>query len=208
MRRRRAAWIPVASLLAALTASAALAGTASASQWKFNGVALSAGESETVTAETAKSSLALNGLTTSCAATAKLTISNSGGVGVATVNSVSLSGCGTDGVCTVEEAKANSLPWSAATASIGGSSYLTTGSFSESFLYGNELCAVEGWTFTYKGSIGGLFDNSASKLVFNAASEKATGSKVTTFGATPAKYSAEYSVKATGTHAGQTLMLS
>jgi hypothetical protein len=206
MRKRRAVWIPVVSLLAALTASAALAGTASASQWKFNGTTLAG--SETVTAETAKSSLALNGLTTSCAATAKLTISNSGGVGVATVNSVSLSGCGTDGVCTVEEAKANGLPWSAATASIGGSSYLTTGSFSESFLYGNELCAVEGWTFTYKGSIGGLFDNSASKLVFDAASEKATGSKVTTIGATPAKYSAEYSVKATGAHAGQTLTLS
>lgn len=206
MRKRKAIRIPLASLLVALTASAALAATSSASQWKFNGVTLSG--SETVTAETAKSSLALNGLTTSCAATAKLSISNSGGVGVATVNSVSLSGCGTDGVCTVEEAKANGLPWSAATASIGGSSYLTTGNFSESFLYGNELCAVEGWTFTYKGSIGGLFDNSASKLVFDAASEKATGSKVTTFGATPAKYSAEYSVNATGAHAGQTLTLS
>jgi hypothetical protein len=206
MRKRRAVWIPVASLLAALTASAAIAGTASASQWKFNGTTLTG--SETVTAQTAKSSLALNGLTTSCAASASLTISNNGGVGVATVNSVSLSGCGTDGVCTVEEASANGLPWSAATTSIGGSSYLTTGSFNEAFLYGNELCAVEGWTFTYKGSVGGLFDNSSSKLVFDAASEKATGSKVTTFGGTPAKYSAEYSVAATGGHAGQTLTLS
>jgi len=206
MRKRRAVWIPVASLLAALTASAALAGTASASQWKFNGTTLVG--SETVTAETAKSSLALNGLTTSCAATAELTISNSGGVGVATVNSVSLSGCGTDGVCTVEEAKANGLPWSATTSAIGGSSYLKTASFNESFLYGNELCAVEGWTFTYKGSIGGLFDNATSKLVFDAASEKATGSKVTTFGSTEAKYSAEYNVKATGAHAGQALTLS
>jgi hypothetical protein len=195
-------------LVVAFGASAALAAGASASQWKFNGVALSAGESETVTAETAKSSLAISGLTTSCAATAKLTVSNVGGAGAATVNSISLSGCGTNGVCTVEEAKANGLPWSAATASIGGSSYVTTGSFNESFLYGGAECAVEGWTFTYKGSIGGLFDNSASKLVFDAASEKATGSKVTTFGSTSAKYSAEFSVKATGAHAGQTLTLS
>jgi hypothetical protein len=206
MRKRRAAWIPVASLLAALTASAALAGTASASQWKFNGKVLEG--SETVTAETAKSSLALKGLTTSCAATEQLTLSNSGGVGVATVDSVSLSGCGTDGVCTVTKATAKGLPWSGATSVAGGSSYLKVSGFNEEFLYGNELCAAEGLTFAYKGSVGGLFDNSSSKLVFNAASEAATSSKVTTFGTTEAKYSGEFSVKATGSHAGQTLTLS
>lgn len=189
-----------------MTASAALAATASAGQWKFNGETLVG--SETVTAETAKSSLALNGLTTSCAATAKLTISNSGGKGVATVNSVSLSGCGTDGVCTVENATAKGLPWSATTSTIGGSPYVVVSGFHEEFLYGNELCAVEGWTFPYKGTAGGLFDNSSSTLLFDAASEAATGSSITTFGGTKAKYSAEYSVQATGGHAGQTLTLS
>ncbi len=206
MRKRRAVWIPVASLLAALTASAALAGTASASQWKFNGTTLAG--SETVTAQSAKSSLALKGLTTSCAATETLTISNSGGVGVATVDSVTLSGCGTDGVCTVTKATVKGLPWSGATSAVGGSSYLKVSGFDEEFLYGNELCAVEGLTFPYKGTVGGLFDNGSSKLVFDAASEKATSSKVTTFGGTEAKYSGEFSVKATGAHAGQTLTLS
>lgn len=205
MINRRAIRTVVASLLA-LTASAALASTCSASEWSFNGVTLSG--SETVLAETAKSSLALSGLTTSCAATAELTISNSGGVGVATVNSVSLKGCGTDGVCTVEKATAKGLPWSGTTSGSGNSSYLTISGFNEEFLYGNELCAVEGWTFPYKGTAGGLFDNSSSKLVFDAASEQATGSKITTLGGTVAKYSAEYSVKATGSHAGQTLTLS
>jgi hypothetical protein len=206
MKKKRAVWMTVASLVAALTASAALAGTASAGQWKFNGETLVG--SETVTAETAKSSLALKGLTTSCKATAGLTISNSGGKGIATVNSVSLSGCGTDGVCTVEKATVKGLPWSATTSTIGGSPYVVISGFNEEFLYGNELCAVEGWTFAYKGTVGGLFDNSSSTLVFNAASEAATSSKVTTIGGTEAKYSAEYSVKATGSHAGQTLTLS
>jgi hypothetical protein len=206
MRKRRAVWIPVASLLAALTASAALAGTAAASQWKFNGTTLAG--SETVTAETAKSSLALKGLTTSCAATEQLTISNSGGVGVATVNSVTLTGCGTDGVCTVTKATVKGLPWSATSSAIGGSSYLKISGFDEEFLYGNELCAAEGLNFPYKGTVGGLFDNAGSKFVFDAASEKATASKVTTFGGTEAKYSAEFNVKATGAHAGQALTLS
>lgn len=206
MKKKRAIWTTVAGVVAALTASAALAATASAGQWKFNGTTLVG--SETVTAETAKSSLALKGLTTSCKATVGLTISNSGGKGTATVSSVSLSGCGTDGVCTVENASAKALPWSATTSTIGGSPYVTIAGFNEEFLYGNELCAVEGWTFAYKGSVGGQFDNSSSSLLFDAASEAATGSKVTTFGGTEAKYSAKYSVKATGAHAGQTLTLS
>jgi hypothetical protein len=206
MQKRRAIRVPLASLLVALAASAALAATSSASEWRFNGVTLTG--SETVTAETTKSSLALKGLTTSCAATAELTLSNSGGVGTATVNSVSLSGCGTDGVCTVKKATVKGLPWSVSTSDIGGSPYAVISGFDEEFLYGNELCAVEGWTFPYKGTAGALFDNSSSKLVFNAASETTTGSKITTIGGTEAKYSAEYSVKATGGHAGQTLTLS
>jgi|ERR1044072_2815971 hypothetical protein len=205
MKKKRAARM-IAGLIAALTVSAAFVATASAGQWKFNGETLVG--SETVTAETAKSSLALKGLTTSCAATVGMTISNSGGKGIATVNSVSLSGCGTDGVCTVEKATAKGLPWSATTSTIGGSPYVTVSGFNEEFLYGNELCAVEGWTFAYKGSVGGLFENSSSSLVFDAASEAATGSKVTTFGSTEAKYSAKYSVKATGAHAGQALTIS
>ncbi|HXS46064.1 MAG TPA: hypothetical protein VN756_01225 [Solirubrobacterales bacterium] len=195
MIKRRIAW-PAASLLVALMATAAFASTCSASQWKFNGTTLVG--SETVVAETAKNSLALKGLTTSCAATEELTISNSGGQGVATVNSVSLTGCGTDGVCTVEKAFVKGLPWSATTSTIGGSSYVVIQGFDEEFLYGNELCAAEGLTFPYKGTAGGLFDNSSSKLVFDAASEAATGSKITTFGGTEAKYSAEFNISATG----------
>lgn len=206
MSKKRVVRLPLASLVVALVASAALAATCSASQWKFNGETLAG--SETVTAEAASSSLALKGLTTTCAASAQLTISNSGGQGVATVDSVSLSGCDTDGVCSVEEATADGLPWAATTAAIGGSSYLVVEGFHEEFLYGDELCAVEGLTFPYEGSAGGLFDNASSALVFDAASEAATGSGVTTFGGTEAAYSAEYDVEATGGHAGQALTLS
>jgi hypothetical protein len=91
------------------------------------------------------------------------------------------SGCGTDGVCTVTKATVKGLPWWVSTSAIGGSSYAVISGFNEEFLYGNELCAAEGLTFPYKGTAGGLFDNSSSKLIFEAASEKATGSKITTF---------------------------
>jgi len=205
--RRRATWIAILSVLAALTASAALASGASASPvWKFGGTELSG--SETVVAETAASNLTVPGLTTTCKASLAMTISNSGGKGVASVTSMSLSGCGTNGVCTVTKATAPKTPWSGSTLLSGGNSYLVVEGFDNDVTYGNELCAIEGWTISYRGSVGGLFDNSQSKLVFNAASAEATGASLKSIGATKTGYDAEYQVKATGSHAGQALTLS
>src|SRR5690348_1350601 len=103
--RKRAIWVGVLSVLAALTASAALANAAGAAQWKSNGTPLTG--SESVVAETSASTLTVPGLATTCKATLAMTISNSGGVGVATVNSMSLSGCATGGgKCTVTSATA------------------------------------------------------------------------------------------------------
>jgi hypothetical protein len=87
-------------------------------------------------------------------------------------------------------------------------SYLVVKGFSNKILYGGELCAIEGWTINYQGSVGGLFDNSSSKLIFNEASAAATGSSLKSIGTTTTHYDAEYGVKATGSHAGQTLTLS
>jgi hypothetical protein len=200
-------WMSVLSVLAAITASAAMATAASAKPvWRFGGTELSG--SETVVAETAASTLTLPGLATTCKASIAMTISNSGGKGTASVESMSLSGCGTNGVCTVESATAPGTPWSGSTQVVGESSYLVVQGFSNKILYGGELCAIEGWTINYRGSVGGLFDNSSSKLIFNEASAAATGSSLKSIGETKTGYDAEYSVKATGTHAGQTLTLS
>lgn len=203
MTKKRAFGIPLAGLAVALIVSSAIASSASASPvWRFEGQPLVG--TETVTAEAAESSLELKGLTTTCGATAEITISNSGGEGVATVNDVDLSGCFTDGVCTIEEATVKGLPWSAGTTTFGSKSFVVTDDFDMRFLYGNELCAIEGWTLAYTGTAAGVFDNSSSTLEFDAT----TGSNITTIGKTKATYDAEFDVEATGGHAGQTLTLS
>jgi len=200
-------WTLMFSVAAALTASAAVASSASASPvWRFGGTELTG--SETVVAETAASNLTLPGLTTTCKASLAMTISNSGGHGTASVESMSLSGCATNGVCTVVAASAPETPWSGSTQVVGKDSYLVVQGFNNKILYGGELCAVEGWTINYKGSVGGLFDNSSSKLIFNEASATATGSSLKSIGTTKTGYDAEYGVKATGSHAGQVLTLS
>ncbi len=203
MIKRKVIGIPLASLAVALVAGAAMASTASASPvWKFNGQPLVG--TETVTAETAESNLKLNGLTTTCAATAEISISNSGEVGVATVTDVDLSGCHTDGVCTVAKASVEGLPWSAGTTTFGSKSFVVTDDFDMRFLYGGELCAAKGWTFPYTGTAAGVFNNASSTLEYDST----TGSNITTLGKTKATYEADFDVEATGAHKGETLTLS
>lgn len=202
---RKATWITMISVVAALTASAALASSAVAAPvWRAAGTPLTG--SETVTAETSASTLTVPGLATTCVATVTMTISNSGAKGVATVESMAFSGCGTNGVCTVEKANALSTPWSGSTSVVSKSNYLTIEGFTNKIVYGGELCAAP--TVTYKGSVGGLFDNSSSKLIFNEASAAATGAVLKSIGTTKTGYDAEYEVRMTGSHAGQALTLS
>jgi len=204
MKKKKALGIPLASVVAALLVSAAFASTASASpEWKFEGQPLVG--TETVTAVAAESSLVLKGLTTTCEATAEIDISNSEGVGEATVTDLDLSGCVTDGVCTIEEASVEGLPWSAGTTTFGAKSFVVTDDFDMEFLYGDPLCAIEGWTLAYTGTAAGVFDNASSTLEYDAT----TGSNITTFGGgTKATYEAEFEVEATGAHEGETLTLS
>jgi hypothetical protein len=201
--KKRAAGMVLTCLTVALMAGAALASTASAEPvWQFEGQPLVG--TETVTAVAPESSLAIGGLTTTCEAVAEMTISNGGGIGSATFDDLSLSGCVTDGVCTVEEATVEGLPWSAGTTTFGLDSFVVTDDFHVEFLYGNELCAAEGWTFPYTGTAAGVFDNANSTLEYDAT----TGSSITTIGKTKATYDAEFDVEATGAHKGETLTLS
>jgi len=201
--KKRAVRISLTSLVVALTAGAAFASAASAEPvWQFEGQPLVG--TETVTAVAEESSLSIGGLTTTCEASAELTIENVGGVGEATFEDLDLSGCVTDGVCTVEEATAEGLPWSAGTTTFGSDSFVVTDDFHVEFLYGNELCAAEGWTFPYTGTAAGVFDNGSSTLEYDAT----TGSSITTIGKTKATYDAEFDVEATGAHEGETLTLS
>lgn len=207
--RKRAIWIAVMCVVAALTASAAMASAAGAApKWKSNGSELTS--PETIVAETSASTLTFSTLSTTCSATITGKIANTTGFGgVINVESMSLSSCGTNApVCTVTAAKAANLPWGGAGLSIGGNSYEKITGFQTEITYGGELCAISELTVKFKGTIGGLFNNSNSTLNFNAASAEATNSTITSIGSTPTSYTSEWSVKETGANAGQTLTLS
>lgn len=209
--RKRAIWIGVLSVVAALSASAALAGAAGAApHWKSNGTELAVASPETVVAETSASTLTFSTLSTTCKATINATIANTTGFGgVIQVNSMTLSGCGTNApVCTVTAASAAETPWGGASLSKEGGSYLKILAFKNEITYGGSLCAISELTVPFRGNIGGLFNNANSTLTFNAASATATNSEIKSIGSTPTSYEAEYTVKETGANAGQTLTLS
>ena len=183
------------------SANAALAERGRGRTVKANG----SGQRTTVIAETSASTLSPRPGDES---TLAMTISNSGSVGNASVSSMTLSGCGTNGVCTVTAASAPGTPWSGITSQVAGNPYLKISGFENRITYGGSSCAASGLTFKYRGSIGGLFQNASSTLVFNAASAEATGSSLTSVGTTQTGYEAEYKVQMTGAHAGQALTLS
>lgn len=204
--RKRAIWVGVLSIVAALTASAALAGAAGAApHWKANGTELTS--PETVVAEVPASTVTLSTLATTCTATIGATIANTTGFGgVVNVESMSLSGCATNNACTVTSATAAGLPWGGASLSIEGNPYLKITGFDNRIKYAS--CAISGITFRYQGNIGGLFNNASSTLTFNAATAAATNSEIHSSGETETTYSGVWNVHMTGSHAGQTLTLS
>ena len=204
--RKRAIWVAVLSVVAALTASAALAGAAGAApHWKANGTELTS--PETVVAETSASTVTLSTLATTCSATIKGTIANTTGFGgVINVESMALSGCATNGACTVTSASAAELPWGGASLSIGGNPYLKILGFDNRIKYAS--CAISGLTIKYQGNIGGLFNNASSTLTFNAETAAATNSEIHSVGESETTYSSVWNVQMTGSLAGQTLTLS
>jgi hypothetical protein len=196
-------------VVAALTASAAMASAAGAApKWKSNGSELTS--PETIVAETPASTLTFSTLSTTCKATITGKIANTTGFGgVINVESMTLSACGTNApVCTVTAAKAANLPWGGAGLTIEGNPYEKITGFENDITYGGELCAISELTVPFKGTIGGLFNNSNSTLNFNAATAEATNSTIKSIGSTPTTYTSEWSVKETGANAGQTLTLS
>ncbi len=206
--RKRAMWVAVLSIVAAFTASAALASAAGAQpHWKANGTELAVASPETVVAEVPASTLTLSTLATTCSATVGGTIANTTGFGgVINVESMTLSGCTTNGSCTVTSASAAELPWGGASLTKEGNSYLKITGFDNRIKYAT--CAISGLTIRYQGTIGGLFNNASSTLEFNAASAAATNSAIKSVGESETTYSGAWKIHMTGAHAGQTLTLS
>jgi hypothetical protein len=200
--------LPVASMLAALTASLALAASAGASPvWKFNGAAL-VGEEKIIDHAT-KSSLTFLGLTITCSPFVyDMTIFNEGGTGRGNVTAMPLSNCFTNSkVCTVDAIKAESLPWPAKLTTVSASHYIVIEGVKLSILFGGEECVLGGITATVKGTAGGLIDNSTETTTFSSSSFKATKTSLTAFGE-PVEWIGAFTMAALGAHKGEALTVS
>jgi hypothetical protein len=169
-------------LLAAMLLCAAFAGSAvAAPQWKFNGTTLT-GE-ETIVGGAEKSSLTITGMVTTCDNFLyEINIKNSGGTGAGEVTDLPLFNCHTDGFCTVEGIEPWGFPWNANLKTISTKNYIEIKGVHVSIVYGNPLCVLYETEVEVEGSAGGLLDNTTESATFDAASFKATGTKLEVFG--------------------------
>lgn len=192
--------------LAALAASFATGAEASPA-WVFNGVELTG--SETTLNHAGESSLTVPGLTMTCEPFVfTATISNSAGVGKASIASVPLSNCDTNApVCEIETIKAETLPWSGHLTIVGGHRYLIIENLNLDVLYSGEECVLGGILAKYTGTAGGLIDNETESVTFDADSFTATKTELKALGA-KAEWNGVFTMIGTGAHVGQSLTVS
>jgi hypothetical protein len=177
MKTRR---IAVAAVLAVMAlASASLAGTASASVWKFNGTELGAGSTETIVGAAFSSKLTIPGATTECEHFLyNSKVKNEGGAGKGEITEVPLYECKASGSCTVESIAAEKLPWPLHLATFGGKDYVVIEGVKVGIKYAGELCALSGTLTIVKGTAGGLVNNEAQTVTFSKSSFEATGTSL------------------------------
>jgi len=170
-------------VLAALMICAVFAGSAAAAPaWKFEGKTLEG--SETIVGGAEDSFLTVPGLTTDCENFLyKVSISNSAGTGVGSVNELPLYDCGTNSeFCTVEAIEAEKLPWSTKLTTVSSSNYIVIEGVKVGVLYGGEECVLNEVLAKITGSAGGLVNNTTESATFNATTFKATATKLSALG--------------------------
>jgi hypothetical protein len=195
---RRATLRAALSCALVLAAGGVFASSGSASPlWLVNGSSsFSSGEIATGTASNAY--FEFFGLKTTCSTTKLgLEIGNPGGVGLVEATSLSLLGCSTNTVCTVEAVEAQGLPWPAHLATVSGGNYVVLEGVEVEILYGNPICVLNETVLPIEGTAGGLFTNAPAKLAFNPASFAATGTELSAFGS-GIEWSATFTMAANG----------
>lgn len=206
--KRKAKSIFLATMLMALVASAALAASASASPaWKFEGKELTG--NETALASTIALSMTIPGITTTCESSISMTIWNSMGTARGEVIKGSLlDNCVTNSkACTVKSTAFETLTWPLRGVYVSFSPYVVFEGMRLSILYAGEECVLDEISAVITGTAGGLFDNTTSSILFNAASFSATKTKLSVFGGS-LEWKGLFPMKATGFHSGETLTLS
>jgi hypothetical protein len=180
---RKSRRIFLGGLLAALMLSATFASTALAGPaWRFNGEELKG--TETMLGGAQKSGLTAWGMTTTCDNFLyEVDIWNSSGTGKGNVTDLPLFNCYTNTTCTVEAIEAESFPWPAELATIGGSNYMKVKGVDVWILYGGWFCPLWGVWAHVTGSAGGLISNATESATFSSSSFKATGTELNALGA-------------------------
>ncbi len=169
--------------LAALVICAVFAGSAGAAPvWKFEGKELTG--SETILGGAEDSFLTVPGLTTDCENFLyKVSISNSAGTGIGSVNELPLYDCGTNSeACTVESIAAETLPWKSKLTTISTTPYIIIEGVKVGILYGGEECALSEVLAKVTGTAGGQINNTTESATFNATTFKTTATKLSALG--------------------------
>jgi hypothetical protein len=204
---RAPARVFLVGLLAALSLSAAFAGSATASPaWKFNGEELKG--TETILGGAEKSGLSMWGMTTTCDNFLyEVEIWNTAGTGKGNITSLPLFNCYTNTTCTVEAIEAESFPWSSELKTVSGSNYLVVKNVNVWVLYGGWFCPFWGVWAHVTGTAGGLINNSTETATFGPSSFKATGTKLEVLGES-VEWNGLFPTEAFGWHREQALSVS
>lgn len=167
----------VLALAVVALSSAAMAGTAGAAAWKFNGTELTG--NETIVGAAISSKLTIPGATTECAHFLyNMKIKNTSKEGKGEITELPLFECVASGSCTVESIAAEKLPWPTHIATFGGKDYLIIEGVKVGIKYAGALCALEGTLTVVKGTAGGLIENASQTATFDKATFEATGTSL------------------------------
>jgi hypothetical protein len=180
----------VGALGIGLSMNAASAGTTP--KWYVGGNELTVHESYGGVAE--PSTMTAAGVATTCEhAYYVASIFNSGGAGKGELTSLPLYGCSANAGCTLTKNEPKKLPWQMHTEFVGTKPYLVIEGVHIETSYTGTLCVLAG-THEVTGTLGGALENSTQKVVFDKATQEATGSSLK---------SGTNSVEVTGTYTAE-----
>jgi hypothetical protein len=180
---RKSTRVFLVGVLAALAASAVLAGSAGASPaWNFEAKELTG--SETVMGGAFESSMTIPGLTTKCENFLyKLTVENVSKVGKGSLTEMPLYNCTTDSTaCSVKTIGAETLPWPAELTKVETTNYIVIKNVKVGISYTGTECVLKGIAVKVTGSAGGSIDNTAETATFNSTTLKATKTELKALG--------------------------
>jgi hypothetical protein len=121
-------------------------------------------------------------------------IFNSAGLGKGEVTSLPLYECSASGGnCTLTKTEAKRLPWPMHTEFVNSKPYLVIEGAAIEASYNGFGCPLLG-THEVTGSLGGALENGSQKVVFNRASEEATGASLKSW---------PYTVQVSGTYSAE-----